>query len=84
MPNEPEQTPLPHDEAAVMHEIRDCVIELVEIHAGQCTDPGCLFQANLIAFLAHAVGLKSSAAINAMESLLDKYNHECPHCTSLN
>ncbi len=32
----------PHNEQVVMHEIRDCVVELVEIHVEQCTDPNCL------------------------------------------
>lgn len=73
-----------HAEQQTIEEIRDCVIELVEIHCESCTTAGCQFQENLIAFLAHAVGLKTAESINEMESLLDRYNHECPHCTGLN
>lgn len=64
--------------------LRDDMLDLLEKHEQRCSDEACVFKENLIAFLAHGIGLTSAAQINRMESLLDQYNQECPHCTRAN
>lgn len=68
----------------LVEQARDLLFEAISLHENVCDDPACTETHNMIAFLAHAVGMKTSRDINEMEKLLDRYNRACPGCTERN
>ncbi len=74
----------PTEDDALVTQARDTLLQYLDAHEATCADPDCQIAANVAAFIAHCVGVKSKAAVNRMLYLLERYNVECAHCTNRN
>lgn len=68
-----------------IYQARDLLLAYLADHDVECPHVGeCRVPIDLAAWIAHAIGIKGKARINAMESALERLNIECPNCTSRN
>lgn len=77
------ESPTPAKQTA--EQIRDRLLEWLDAHNAQCTRQPCDEFINMLAYLAHSVGMQTHAThLNRFEALLAKYNRACPNCTRYN
>lgn len=67
-----------------VYDARDLLLDSLETHVATCADAHCQHAVALAAFIAHALGVSGSRAINTMIAELERYNRECPGCTERN
>lgn len=81
LPQEPRGEKVTTD--TLIDAVRTGLIGWMTAHQRECGHPDCAEPVNVLAFLAHAVGLKDSQ-VEEFRKRLDDYNRHCPNCTQWN
>lgn len=74
----PDQAP----EATQAREIANALWKMIEGHEASCTDQHCRFRLNVVAYMAHVVGLRAVAHGNEVAAYMRNYEETCALCQS--
>lgn len=67
------------EEEEIANRLRNLLIEWLEYHRIDCNKQNCLEPANMMAFLAHSVGIRSSD-LRLFRDQLQEYEVNCKDC----
>lgn len=72
---------MPHEYEAALDDLQEKVLETIALHEEFCDEPNCIEPVNMLAFIAHTIGIRSSGkCMGKFIELLHQYEQRCDHC----